>query len=70
MIAMTALFKASAALCSASMLLVVMECFSLWFLRAFGIHDALNAICTVLVGLALMYGMTQGVSVPFPNAYP
>ena len=52
------------------MLLVVMECFSLWFLRAFGIHDALNAICTVLVGLALVYGMTQGVSVPFPNAYP
>ena len=29
MIAMTALFKASAALCSASMLLVVMEYFSL-----------------------------------------
>ena len=69
MIAMTALFKASAALCSASVLLVVMDT-SLWFLRAFGIHDALNAICTVLVGLALMYGMTQGVSVPFPNAYP
>ena len=70
MIAMTALFKASAALCSASMLLVVMEYFSLWFLRAFGIHDALNAICPVLVGLALMYGMTKGVSAPFPNAYP
>lgn len=64
MIAMTALFKASAALCSASMLLVVMECFSLWFLHAFGIHDALNAVCSVLVGLALLYGMTRGFPLP------